>query len=101
LKNDSKKNNLPEFEKLSQTEALQGKNQIKENYRYLGWTPAPNWQGGHRQHDAGLVLVLMPGRSLVERSASQSAQFQEYLRARLVENSQQLDIEVAGSGIVS
>lgn len=47
-----------------------------------------------RQHDAGLVLVLMPGRSLVERPASQSAQFQEYLRARLVENSRQLDIEV-------
>ena len=47
-----------------------------------------------RRHDAGLVLVLMPGRSLVERPASQSAQFQEYLRARLVENSRQLDIEV-------
>ena len=47
-----------------------------------------------RQHDAGLVLVLMSGRSLVERPASQSAQFQEYLRARLVESSRQLDIEV-------
>lgn len=47
-----------------------------------------------RQHDAWLVLVLMPGRSLVERPASQSAQFQEYLRARLVESSRQLDIEV-------
>ena len=47
-----------------------------------------------RRRDAGLVLVLMPGRSLVERPSSQSAQFQEYLRARLVETSRQLDIEV-------
>ena len=47
-----------------------------------------------RQHDSGLVLVLMPGRSLVKRPASQSAQFQEYLRARLVVISRQQDIEV-------
>ena len=47
-----------------------------------------------RRHDADLVLVLMPGRSLVERPASHSAQFQEYLRARLVETGRQLDIEV-------
>ena len=36
----------------------------------------------------------MPGRSLVERPASQSAQFQQYLRAKLVESSPQLDIAV-------
>jgi hypothetical protein len=49
---------------------------------------------GSPEHDAGLVLVLMPGRSLVERPGSQSAQFQEYLSTRLVEDSLQLDIEV-------
>jgi GDSL-like Lipase/Acylhydrolase family len=47
-----------------------------------------------RQHDVGLVLVLMPGRSLVERPVSHSAQFQEYLRAKLVENSRQQNIAV-------
>ena len=47
-----------------------------------------------RQQNTGLVLVLMPGRSLVERPASQSAQFQEYLGARLVEIGQQQGVQV-------
>jgi hypothetical protein len=47
-----------------------------------------------RKHDAGLVLVLMAGRSLIERPGSNSAQFQEYLREKLLEYRRLLDIEV-------
>ena len=45
-------------------------------------------------HDTGLLLVLMPGRSLVERQGSQSAQFQEFLRLKIIEVCKDLHIRV-------
>ena len=39
-----------------------------------------------------LTLVLMPGKSYVQRPGSTSAQFQDYLRAKIVENSEMKNI---------
>ncbi len=44
------------------------------------------------ENGAELILVLMPGRSLVERSGSQSAQFQEYLLEKIIEKCRELHI---------
>ena len=44
------------------------------------------------QYDTELLLVLMPGRSLVERQGSQSAQFQDFFRLRITEISKELHI---------
>ena len=41
-----------------------------------------------------LIVVLMPGRSLVERPGSQSAQFQEYLREKIIEKCRKLNIRL-------
>ena len=38
-----------------------------------------------QRNHSELIVILMPGRSLVERPGSQSAQFQEYLRGKIVE----------------
>ena len=41
---------------------------------------------------AKLIVALMPGRSLIERPGSQSAQFQEYLREKIIEKCNNLRI---------
>ena len=41
-----------------------------------------------------MSLLLMPGRSYVERPDSVSAQYQDYLRKKIVENSEEKKIEV-------
>ena len=41
-----------------------------------------------------LIVVLMPGRSLVERPGSQSAQFQEYLREKIIEKCRKMNIRL-------
>lgn len=46
------------------------------------------------RHDTRLLLVLMPGRSLVERQGSRSAQFQEFLRLKIIELCKELHIRV-------
>ncbi len=37
-----------------------------------------------QRNNSELLVILMPGRSLVERPGSQSAQFQEYLREEII-----------------
>ncbi|MCP4254936.1 MAG: hypothetical protein GY775_16330 [Candidatus Scalindua sp.] len=41
-----------------------------------------------------LSLVLMPGRSYVEQPDSISAQYQDYLRKEIVENSENMEVDV-------
>ncbi|HIJ40245.1 MAG TPA: hypothetical protein HPP90_04070 [Deltaproteobacteria bacterium] len=43
---------------------------------------------------AELFVVLMPGRFLVERPGSQSTQFQEYLREKIIEKCRKLNIRL-------
>jgi hypothetical protein len=38
-----------------------------------------------QRNHSELIVILMPGRSLVERPGSRSAQFQEYLREKIIE----------------
>lgn len=51
-------------------------------------------RGACERHDTGLVLVLMPGRSLIEHQGSQSAQFQEFLRLKIIDACKDLHIRV-------
>lgn len=46
-----------------------------------------------RAHGVGLVVVLMPGQSFVERPGSVSAQFQDYFRAQILRMAARLGIE--------
>jgi hypothetical protein len=46
------------------------------------------------QNEVKLSLILMPGRSFVEQPYSVSAQFQNYLRKRIVENSEDMEVDV-------
>jgi lysophospholipase L1-like esterase len=46
------------------------------------------------QNEVKLSLILMPGRSYVEQPYSVSAQFQNYLRKRIVENSEDMKVDV-------
>ena len=46
------------------------------------------------QNEVKLSLILMPGRSFVEQPYSVSAQFQNYLRKRIVENSKNMKVAV-------
>lgn len=41
-------------------------------------------------HDASLILVLLPGRSYVERPGSVAFQYQNYLRKKILENKEDL-----------
>lgn len=47
-----------------------------------------------RQKGVQLSLVLMPGRSYVQRPGSPSAQFQNYLRRKIVENEAKIRVRV-------
>ena len=47
-----------------------------------------------RRNNSELLVILMPGRSLVERPGSQSAQFQEYLRGKIIEQCKRLHIRL-------
>ena len=47
-----------------------------------------------RRNNSELLVILMPGRSLVERPGSQSAQFQEYLREKIIELCKRLHIRL-------
>lgn len=47
-----------------------------------------------REESVKLHLVLMPGRSLIERPKSISAQFQEYFRKKIVEDSKKKGISI-------
>ncbi|MEK6765731.1 MAG: SGNH/GDSL hydrolase family protein [Planctomycetota bacterium] len=46
------------------------------------------------QKEVKMKLILMPGRSFVEQPYSASAQFQNYLRKRIVENSEDMKVDV-------
>ncbi|MDP2646141.1 MAG: SGNH/GDSL hydrolase family protein [Desulfobacterales bacterium] len=46
------------------------------------------------QKNTRLALVLMPGKSFVELPGSLSAQFQDYLRQKIVENRDKMKVEV-------
>lgn len=46
------------------------------------------------QKEINMKLVLMPGRSYVEQPYSTSAQFQDYLRGEIVENSEKMKVNV-------
>ena len=47
-----------------------------------------------RRNNSELLVILMPGRSLVENPGSQSAQFQEYLRGKIIEQCKRLHIRL-------
>ena len=47
-----------------------------------------------KQKGVRLSLVLMPGRSYVQRPGSPSAQFQDYLRRKIVENEEKIQVRV-------
>jgi len=47
-----------------------------------------------RQKGVKLSLVLMPGRSFVQLPGSPSAQFQDYLRRKIVENEAKMQVKV-------
>jgi hypothetical protein len=46
------------------------------------------------QNEVKMRLILMPGRSYVQQPYSASAQFQNYMRKRIVENSEDMKIDV-------
>ena len=46
------------------------------------------------QKEVRMSIILMPGRSFVEHPYSVSAQFQEYLRKKIVENSEDMKVGV-------
>ncbi len=46
------------------------------------------------ENQVKLGLILMPGRSYIERPNSASSQFQEYLREKIVENREEMDVDV-------
>ncbi len=46
------------------------------------------------EKEARLRIILMPGRSFVEQPYSVSAQFQEFLRRTIVENSEDMKVDV-------
>ncbi len=46
------------------------------------------------QKEVKMKLVLMPGRSYVEQPYSTSAQFQDYLRKRIMENSENMKVDI-------
>ncbi|MCP4577084.1 MAG: SGNH/GDSL hydrolase family protein, partial [Deltaproteobacteria bacterium] len=47
-----------------------------------------------QRHNSELLVILMPGKSLVERPGSQSALFQEYLRGKIIEQCKRLHIRL-------
>lgn len=47
-----------------------------------------------RLNNSELIVILMPGRSLVERPGSQSAQYQEYLRENIIQQCKRLHIRL-------
>ena len=51
-------------------------------------------RGACIENEAKLSLILMPGRSFVVQPYSVSAQFQNYLRKRIVENSEDMKVDV-------
>jgi len=52
-----------------------------------------------KSNSSELIVALMPGRSLVERPGSQSAQFQEYLREKIVEKCRKLNVPFIDLGM--